>query len=48
MCECTDNHSPRVETGLEMLFTTPVPDAAFVAGLERQLVNSGGFSTWWG
>lgn len=43
MCECTDNHSPRVETGLEMLFTTPVPDAAFVAGLERQLVTREGF-----
>ncbi len=34
-------HSPRVERGLEALFSAPAPDAAFVARLERQLVAQG-------
>jgi hypothetical protein len=31
-------HSPRVERALEVLFSAATPDAAFIAGLERQLV----------
>lgn len=35
-------HSPRLEGTLEALFVAATPDAAFVAGLERQLVARAG------
>lgn len=31
-------HSPRIERAMEALYSTVTPDAAFVAGLERQLL----------
>ena len=40
-------HSPRIEEALEALFSTATPDAAFVAGLERQLLARGATLASW-